>query len=255
MKTINSFDTRYGPCLHDWTVGGDPAVPVSFILELGVAAGEEVAPEGAKDLRLQAVRDVSINLSHLRHEGGYYAIEKEVAGHWSDTQWVVDVRLRKVEPDIRHDVARLRLVYGSDVQPMETAPLLAEGGMGVDLAPGPYFSWSGLVYPLGRWRRAADGTLVAFVQSVHAADLWSTPLLPRSILPAGQLENIVRAGMAVHGRVRPDARLTIAELASGANTRSPPIVIGRPDEQTWWVVDQDGRVALRIEGLQYDQVE
>ncbi len=92
------------------------------------------------------------------------------------------------------------------------------------LASRPPLTWKGFVYRAAQWRRTADGALVGLVRIVEPADLWATPFVPETRLPAAELENVFRAQLSLSSS---SARtLGLASLERFASGPSSGAVVG-----------------------------
>jgi hypothetical protein len=249
MRSISVLDARYAPCLTDWLVSGVPSVPVSVILDLAVAAGRMIVPERGPALSLHEVRDIQVDLRALRRQRDCFTVEKEANGHMDGSRWLVDVQVTRADAGAGEPFARLQLVFAPNEPPVETVPLPPGDGTAADMPPLPGFSWRGLVYPPAHWTRATDGMLIGSVRETHGSDLWTAELPPEPLLPAAQLEAVLRAGMSLCGASAPPEHLFIAQLGIFGDSAACTVLLGRPPAQEWMAVDHEGRVGLRVTGL------
>ncbi|MEU9857867.1 KR domain-containing protein [Streptomyces sp. NPDC047974] len=265
------FDPATTCALGDFTVDGDPALPVGLLLESAVRGAEWVAPEQPGPRRLAAIEDVSVPWSLLvRGADGTVRLRRDVRGREHEGRWTVDVTFRAVtapvdgpmdeavDGPLDGPVARMRLVYAEgDAAPADPArPAAAPPGReGTLFTSDPVLNWRGLAIPVATWHAREPGRLVADVPGCHPADLWAVPRPPACAVPVAEIENVVRAvstrlrGLAttpdpltltrvvLHGRP-PERTRVSADTALGvwritdARTGAPVAVIHRPAHPT-----------------------
>jgi NAD(P)-dependent dehydrogenase (short-subunit alcohol dehydrogenase family) len=236
------------PCMHDFRVGGSPALPVSLLLEYALSVGEWVQPEPPAQLLWHEVRDAEGDLRALALDGDELTIVKRGVGTRGDGEWTVGVELHVED----RKLARLEIVYRADEPEPGPEVHIAPSEEVSELVPAPPLEWKGLVYRLARWRRTGDGTMVGEVRRAEPSDLWATSFVPEAVLPSAQLENIFRVAAAIG--VGNDAvhRLRLARVKRFARTGESGAAVGNAQGGNWAVLDVDGRTLLQLEGLGYD---
>ncbi|TWD29672.1 KR domain-containing protein [Streptomyces sp. T12] len=242
------------PCLSEFRVGPDLAVPVSVVLEYAVAAGDWVVPEGWPLLHLRELRDVRVELPALRFDPGTLVLCRTARGGYRGEAWCVDVVVETVA-GVR--VASVTLVYGDSPAAPEGGTVRpgerAGGGAGPARVPaagaGP--DWAGLVLPEADVSAggAADGGADAslLLPEVRPADLWTVPFPPVPTVDPAAVEELVRAacrrprdaGTGTFG-VR---RLVLAPGAQRVEVLTPE------DGARRWTGSRGGAVVLRAEGV------
>jgi NAD(P)-dependent dehydrogenase (short-subunit alcohol dehydrogenase family) len=247
------------PCLSEFRVGPDPAVPVSVVLEYAVAAGDWVVPEGWPLLHLRELRDLRVELAALRFVDGSRTLRREARGGYRDDEWCVDVVL--------HDgtgapVASVTLVYGeapAPTAPDGTAPEAAgtPGGTavtgpadgGAARPPGDHgrLGWAGVVFPEGDVPAGAD--VPVRLPEVRAADLWTVPFPPEPTVDPAAVEELVRAADRRSSRAGAGT-FTVRRLvlAPGAQ-RVDALRAGTGTGTGRWTGSREGVVVLRAEGV------
>ncbi|HEX6077194.1 MAG TPA: KR domain-containing protein [Micromonosporaceae bacterium] len=248
-RTRFSHDTV--PVLGDFLVGGVPAMPVSLLLEHALRSAEWTVPEHGPPLRPSMLTDVEIGIAALRLADKAVTVHRETSGADVAGEWVTTVVLRRPAGDA---MARMTIRYAHP--PPAPAPPAA-GPVGTAMPHPrppdgdlPYLHWRGVVVPVARWQRRADGTLTAATQPCRNSDLWSEDPSPEPALPVTALENIVRGAAATRpGTFRPRT-LRIAQMVAYPGVDGADLAVGVPYRGTWYAVDsRDGRVALTVHGL------
>ncbi|WP_329215626.1 SDR family NAD(P)-dependent oxidoreductase [Streptomyces sp. NBC_01485] len=279
QEALFALDSAHAPVLNDVLVGGEPALPVSLLLENAVRGAAWVQPEDYTPLALQSLEDVYVALPELRLRHGRIALRRSVTAGYADGRWTAHVRFHHA--DTGHEAARLCLAYRRADAPSE--PYAGQGGdadgtgepyadgeadtddaaeAGTDAARHPPhlgaaglpLRWSGLVLRGARWRTGPQDTCTAEVRETPAGDLWVLPSWPVSTLPLTALENVFRR-TAEHA---PGAALTVRRLEVRGGIPSPAapgaalVVRGSPGAGRWTVSAADGdNRALRLSGVTY----
>jgi NAD(P)-dependent dehydrogenase (short-subunit alcohol dehydrogenase family) len=249
MKAQSTIETATAPCLTDFTVQGRPSLPVSLVLETAVALASWISPPGDRRVHLHELRDVMVDPSSLPVEPPHFVIEKTATGDWQDGAWIVDIALLNVSTEGPRTLARLRVAY--ELTPPAAAPPIARIPIEAEdaaLAPGSSLAWAGTVFRLARWSRSLDGTLVGEVSSCKPSDLWSSTYLPDLVLPASQLENILRAAGALQTEAH-SPMLSIRRLRLYNEAGPAHVMLSGAKSGSWLVADRRGRVCLELEGL------
>ena len=244
IESASALRADVAPALQDVRVGGDPALPVSVLLEYALSVGDWVQPEPPAQLHWRGLRDLEVELEALACSGGGLVLVKRGSGGWRGEEWVVDVEL-EVEPG--RSLARVALVYSREPPPEGREVPFEVTGERETLAPRPPLTWRGFVYRAPQWRRAADGTLAGLARTVEPADVWATPFVPEARLPAAELESILRAQLSLSRSAAGTLRLALLErFASAASSGA---VVGEDGE--WSVLDGAARVVVQLAGLAY----
>ena len=245
-----AIDARTAPCLSDFRLGGVPALPVSILLEYALALGEWIGPDPWSRLHLWEVRDMEVHLPALRLTAGGTDLESDAVGSWDDGAWVVALHVTGLGSEGTQELARMRLVYrGEPPESLQVPPETA--GAPFSLTAPAAATWAGFVFPLARWSRQRDGGLRGAVRASAEADLWTTVLLPRLVLPASHLENILRASLALRGSATCPARLCLNSMAVYSGDSECRTISRAGDGEAWLAADGEGRVRVRVEGLGY----
>ncbi|MEV6972025.1 KR domain-containing protein [Kitasatospora sp. NPDC093806] len=272
LSTAHLLRAEELPCCEDFRVDGEPALPVSLVLEYLRAAGEWVLPEQGDQLRFAELRDLAVELAELRMGPGRRAAElvRHAEGRWAeDGSWRVAVTLERSG----RRLAAAELVFQAepltDVLPESLTGRWAEGtglSAGTELLPlpGGGLGWTGHAFRLAAWRRDPDtGRWCATADPGRMSDLLLTSPAPGSELPLNQLENVLRAAWLCQVRDEPglaDAarRLTVERLRAEppARTGGTGLLVGAPDGRDWTGHrpaggDRVGRSLLQLTGLRF----
>ncbi len=236
------------PCMNDFRVAGSPALPVSVMLEYALGVGDWVQPEPPAQLHWRELRNLEVDLAALAADGGELAFTKRGAGRWSDGAWQVDVTL-----EVGHrELARLELLYSAE-PPGAGPEVSVEATEATEpLGSRPPLTWDGLVYRAAQWRRAPDRRLVGRVRAAEPSDLWATSFVPEAVLPGAQLENVLQAALALQEPAEPVQRLRLDRMERFARALPWGEAVGSARGDAWSILDEDGRTALRLDGLGYD---
>ncbi|MGH7536381.1 MAG: hypothetical protein ACREMG_12500, partial [Gemmatimonadales bacterium] len=249
------LDSAWAPAITDFRVSGEPALPVSILLENAVWSAQWTTPRRWSTPRLVHIEDLTVHLPALRlHDSGIELERVDAGSYRADGRWEVDVRYRRPTPRGWDPVAQLRLVYDrteeSDEQrtPPLTPVLPPSGEPGRPCPPGLY--WPGLVLRVTAWRGSWRAAVTATVDEPGPDDLWLLPLPPQTRLPVAALENILRALVAGSLAPTPADRLFVrrvtlhGHLHIGTNR-----IDGVPREGRWRVTDSDAdRPVLTVLG-------
>lgn len=251
VRARNRLRAPSAPLLWEFSAGGEPALPVSLLLEYMCTLGEWVTPEAWPDLFLREVRGLSVRLGALAAPGGELVLEKEATGRWEGSAWVLDIQVRRGTDS--EPVATLRLVYERTPAPPEPPRTWApESGS----RPAPRGStglrWSCERLEAGRWSSLAGGGVLGRVRPCLPSTLWSTPLLPQPLLPTAHLEALLRAALE-RGRTEGSSptRLSIGCLKRGAGQGPCEAVLHTPLENSWFVLDAAGVPWLEAQEVRF----
>ncbi|WP_026163760.1 KR domain-containing protein [Kribbella catacumbae] len=239
------------PCLTEFTVAGDRALPVSVVLEYALSVGDWVTPEGFPELWLSRFRDVVLSVPALVGNGGGFELVKAGSGRKTDDTWEVTVSLvdGAGRPVLR-GVAEYESKPPLGPDPVARQAVARQGGWEVQppLAEETGIAWSGVLYRPPRWRCGPDGQLAARVDEVPSSDEWTLPVPPSTVLPHAAIEAILRARTA---QSRSIEEIRIAELGIGAQPIGSAVsVVGSPDRTSWQVIDDAGQCMLTLNGLE-----
>jgi NAD(P)-dependent dehydrogenase (short-subunit alcohol dehydrogenase family) len=250
MHTRIDLRPESAPCLQDVLMHGKPVLPVSLLLEYAVAATEWVLPQGAEDLQLHEIRDVSVDFAALKL-AGTASMERIAVGSRVDSGWVVEVELVEHSGGFPRRLACARLMLAKGPPPAGPPMLtLGETARGAPLRPRtiPTLTWAGFVYRPGVWWGLTDGSRVGQAIPTQPADLWATPLVPSARLPGPQLETIFQAALATEP-ARLVSRLSIGTVRLFGGVQSWGWQLAGAAGGTWTVAGDDGRVGLAVERL------
>jgi hypothetical protein len=251
IESVSTLRPDEAPCMSDFRVTGSPALPVSVLLEYALAVGDWVQPEPPARLHWRELRNLEVELGELSTQGGALTIVKRGAGKWRDATWEVDIELDVEAPSGTRELARLQLLYSRDAPEAGPEVSIEATGPSEALASCPPLTWDGSVYRRAQWRRAQDGTMVGQARTAEPSDLWATSFVPQAALPGAQLENIFLAALALQRPATPVHQLRLARMHPFSGAREWGTVIRAAEGESWSVVDQEARTALRLEELDY----
>ncbi|MET9730479.1 SDR family NAD(P)-dependent oxidoreductase [Streptomyces sp. NPDC006458] len=240
LRTKLSLTARDHPCLAEFRVGADLAVPVSVVLEHAVAAGDWVVPEGWPLLHLRELRELRVRLPRLRFTDDVLTLHREARGVRRDGEWCVDVSVRDGAGE---DVASLTLVYGE--QPVEDLPDTRSASRAARTGQrhGNRLAWEGVVFQDAPDFLDGEDT----VPAVYPADLWTVPFPPSPTIDPAAVEALVRAADLHSPRSVPgtlSARRLVA--APGAQRVQR---LRYDDESGHWTGTREGVPVLLAEGV------
>jgi hypothetical protein len=183
IRSTRTYRAASDPCLGEFRVDGDLAVPVSVLLEHACAVADWLMPEGWPVQHLTELRDVTVHLPHLRFAtDGALAFTATAVGSQEPDGWTVHVTMTTAAGQ----AAELSLLYRP-----EPVPGLGEVTVPELQAADPprtrsgRFSWAQLAIGPIRWRGDPAGERAALLPAVTAADLWTTVFPPsHGIAPA-----------------------------------------------------------------------
>ena len=219
------FDGAGAPVLADFTVSGDPAVPVGVLLENALASAVWAHPEG-EEPAVAWIGDITVLLEGLRLERCALELRRTTTLATADGAPVVEVRFDR--PGVGR-VAELRIGY--ERVAVDVPPAVVQSS-DEPATPGPAH-WSGAVLPVATWHEGGPVNRTAEVREPRPADLWTVPLTPALALPLAALENIVRSVL----RVRPGRVLRITRLVRHGPPSATSRIDGDPVRGHWHVVD------------------
>jgi hypothetical protein len=251
LRARSRLQAPVAPLLWELSLEGEPALPVSVLLEYACTLGEWVTPEAWPDLFLREVRGLQVRLGALVAPGGELVLEKEASGRWEGEDWVVDVRVTRGTEAA--PLATLRLVYARTPPPPESAwtcpPVMAA-------RPAPRraagLRWSCERLEAGGWSTLEGGGVLGRVRPALAGSLWSTPLLPRPVLPTSHLEALLRAALeAAHTGEASPTTLSIGRLRRGAGQGPCETLARASPDSSWLIVDATGTPWLEAQEVRF----
>ncbi|MFG2791806.1 SDR family NAD(P)-dependent oxidoreductase [Streptomyces sp. NPDC048419] len=241
LRTSLTLPARHHPCLAEFHVGTDLAVPVSVVLEYAVAVGDWIVPEGWPLLHLRELRALQVRLAGLRFTGNTLTLHREARGLWREGEWCVDVT---VHDATGQDVASLTLVYGE--QPATDLPDAVSAGRTAARAgqrPEGQLAWSGVVFPDAPGFPESEATLPA----VHPDDLWTVPFPPAPTIDPAAVEALVRTADRHSPRTTPGTLTARRLLAAPGAQRVQHLC--RDDDSGRWTGTREGVTVLLVEGV------
>lgn len=235
LRTRVTYRAGTQPCLADFQVHGEPALPVSVLIEQACGLGDWVVPPGWPRQHLAEIRDVTVSLPGLRLAGAT-AFECLAAGVAGEDGWAVTVRITTGG----RAVAAMTLVYRAEAPvltdavpvPVTRAAALPAGGL----------RWTGLALGVPEITGTAGGGWYARLPAVTAGDLWTVPFPPAPGITPAAVETAIRATAVTAGDLRIDR---IVPCPGAQHVRE---LHGSPDGRDWLGV-ADGQPVLRLEGL------
>ncbi|MCO5989587.1 KR domain-containing protein [Actinoallomurus spadix] len=234
------------PCLSEFRVDGRDALPVSVLLEYGVATGHWVVPAGRPRLHLTEIRDIGIRLDRLTIEGDHVSITKEGHGAFRDGRWQVRVEItrRTGEP-----VAAMTLVYDDSPATIPRDPLGPPGGRPAGAPARGGLDWTGVLFPPLPWLLDAQGGRAARLPLRAPADLWTKVSVPDVSVSPGAIEALVQAVVGEPGNERA-FRLRMERLVLGPGARRVRELHASADLTEWIGAEAAGRPpAMLAEGV------
>jgi hypothetical protein len=220
------------------------------LLEYALGVGDWVQPEPPAQLHWRELRNLEVDLDALATKGGELTFVKRGTGRWNEGSWEVDVAL-DVEGPAPLELARLQLLYSAEPPAVGSDGSLEAAEAVEALGSPPPLAWDGHVYRAAQWRRTPDGRMVGLVRTAEPSDLWATSFVPTAVLPGAQLENLFHAALAMQQPAAPARRLRILRIERFARPAPWGAVVGSARGDAWSILDEDGRTALRVEGLGY----
>ncbi|MDA3629144.1 SDR family NAD(P)-dependent oxidoreductase [Saccharopolyspora sp. WRP15-2] len=224
------FRAEDTPVTGDVLVGGDPALPITLLLDNALRSAEWFAGP------VRELVDVEVDLPGLRLSDGEIQLLRTTSAE-SDGSLRVVFRTGAG--------AQIAAMTGRCREPDDTAPQVP-GSDGEPLGvAASTVHWRGLVVPLARWRQHPCGTRTASLAPCADADLWAAEPPPTSLLPTTALENVLR--MALSGTSTD--RLLIGRITIGGDPQRADLLVAEPAGKTWYAVDRGTRqVALAVRG-------
>ncbi|GAA2259147.1 hypothetical protein GCM10010145_33540 [Streptomyces ruber] len=254
LRTALTLPAGRHPCLAEFRVAGEPAVPVGVVLEYAVTAGDWVVPEGWPPLHLREVRDVRVDLARLRFAGGSLTLRREARGRYRGDEWCVDVTVRD---GAGAEVAAATPVYG-DV-PADGVPDGTGTGSGTGTGTGTggrtpvrragsgLLDWAGVVFPEGAGAPPDDPAAGIPVPAALPADLWTVPFPPEPTVDPAAVEALVRAADRGAPRTAPGTfAVRRLVLAPGAQRVEHLRAVAGTDR---WTGSREGVTVLLAEGV------
>lgn len=241
LSTVLTLTARRHPCLAEFRVGTELAVPVAVVLEYAVAAGDWVVPEGWPLLHLRELREARVALARLRFTDGTLTLRREASGSYRGGEWCVDVTVRD---GAGTEVASATLVYGDG--PAAGLPEGTGAGAPVRGPESGLLGWAGVVFPEDDGVPGASSGVP--VPAALPADLWTVPFPPGPTVDPAAVEALVRAADRRSPRAVPGTfavrRLVLAPGAQRVELLRPGAGAGR------WTGTREGVAVLRAEGVE-----
>lgn len=260
FKQFDSIHTRHRlavkttPCIGALNVAGQPALPVSLLLEFALSISQWVGPVGWSTLYVHEIRDLLVDLSALQCPTAEYLFDQEAYGYWQDETWVVHVKLTSPHPASPACIAELRLMYRAVPLPAGTAPLdTPHTGTPITLDSTSTYAWSPALIEPAQWYASSNAMFFSDVTPCLASDLWTLPYPPAAVLPTAQLEQIIQASTALSQTERLDTVLEIPAIHFFGGTTPGRRIVGCLTDRSWNILDQEGLVSLSIAGLKLDR--
>lgn len=233
------------PCLREFTIDGDPALPVSILLEYATAAGDWVTPDGWPRLHLREVCDIKVRLGSLLFQSGQLVVTRNAAGCMRDGAWNVDVEM---DSGNGTRLARMTLVYGDRPAAIDVRPAPMNFDHPAELATSRKYRWRKLIFDRPRWHKADNGWHRGTFRALYDADLWAMPIPAAASLPLNAIEALMQALLTQDpGR---EATLDIRRLQLTPQVRQTQEIIGTPDGSEWSGL-VDGRPVFHIENVTF----
>ncbi len=239
IRSTRTYRAGSDPCLGDFQVDGDPAVPVSVLLEHACAVADWLMPPGWPVQHLTELREVTVHLPHLRFPaGGGLAFTVTAAGRQEPDGWTVHVTMTTAAGT----VAKLSLLYRPE-------PVTGLGEVTVpDLPPADpprtrsgRWSWAQLAIGPIRWQGDPAGERTARLPAVTAADLWTAVFPPSHGIAPAAIEAAVMAATAACEE--PDLRWSRLQVCPGAQRVA---ILHRADPGAPWSGVLGSRAVLRF---------
>jgi NAD(P)-dependent dehydrogenase (short-subunit alcohol dehydrogenase family) len=229
------------PCLQEFTIDDDHALPLSILLEYATAAGDWIMPDGWPRLHLREVRAIEVRLRSLLFQRGQLMLTRRATGGMRDGLWNVDVEMNSAN-DTR--LATMTLIYGDRPGSLDMRPAPTAFDTPAELAPSRQYQWRKLIFGRPCWYRADSGWYRGTLRPLYDADLWATPTPPVTSLPLQAIEALMEAFVAQ--RSGSEATLHVRRLQLTPQARQTQEIIGAPD-CTKWSGLVDGRPAFHVE--------
>lgn len=216
IRGTRTYQAGSDPCLGEFRVDGEPAVPVSVLLEHACAVADWVVPPDWPVQHLTELRDVTVHLPRLRFAAeGALTFTTSAEGAGEPDGWTVRVTMTTAAGV----AATLSLLYRPE-------PVTALGEVAAPDLPsaGPppvrsgRFSWAQLAIGPIRWRGGPSGEHAALLPTVTAADLWTVVFPPsHGIAPAAVEAVVIAATAAGDGTDLSWSRVQLCPGAQGVN--------------------------------------
>lgn len=222
------------PCLSEFHVDGEPALPVSVLLEQACAVADWVVPPGWPVQHLTELRDVEVHPRRLRLAGDT-RFTTEATGDQRPDGWTVAVTVRTGDDAL---VCALTLVYRpTPPEPFAAVPAHTGQSRHVAAPASPALHWSGIVIGQPSWFTCPDGTTEVLLPTVTANDLWTSTFPPDHGIAPAAIEALVRTA---------GERVRFGRIALRPGAQRVTALHGTPD-RTLWLGSTDGETTLRVE--------
>lgn len=223
------------PCLDEFRVDGEPALPVSVLLEQACAVADWVVPPGWPVQHLAELRDVEVHLPRLRLAAAT-RFTTEAVGEQRPEGWTVTVTVHTGQ----ELACALTLLYRPEPpDPFATVPAAAGERQAVAPPRPPALRWSGLVIGNPSWFGHADGTTEFLLPTVTANDLWTSAFPPDHGIAPAAIEAVVRTAAGT-------GPLRISRISVRPGAQRVSTLHGSADGREFLGVT-DGEATLRVE--------
>ncbi|MGB3439105.1 MAG: SDR family NAD(P)-dependent oxidoreductase [Actinophytocola sp.] len=224
------------PCLDEFQVDGEPALPVSVLLEQACAVADWVVPPGWPVQHLTELRAVEIQPSRLRLTAAT-RFTTEAVGEQRPEGWTVTVTVHTEHGEL---ACTLTLVYRTTPpDPFATVPAATGDRQAVATPRPPGLRWSGLVIGNPSWFARTDGTAEVALPTVTANDLWTSAFPPDHGIAPAAIEAVVRAAAGT-------GPLRIGRISVRPGAQRVDTLRGSADGREWLGITE-GEATLRVE--------
>lgn len=236
LRSTVTYRRGTQPCLGEFHVDGEAALPVSVLLEQACAVADWVVPPGWPVQHLTELRDVEVHLPRLRL-AEQTRFTTEAVGEQRPEGWTVAVTVRTSHREV---ACALTLHYRA-TPPEPFAPLSARGGArkAVAAPEPPGLRWSGLVIGHSAWSGHADGSTEVLLPTVTANDLWTSAFPPDHGIASAAVEALVRTAAGT-------GPLRITRISVRPGVQRVSALHGSPDRREW-LGSTDGESTLRVQ--------
>ncbi|MEV6342954.1 KR domain-containing protein [Actinoplanes sp. NPDC051851] len=242
LESRHRLHADWATCLHDVSVDGAPAMPVSLALELLYAVRLWLGPPAEEPPAYTRLRDVAIRPAALRLAADdTVTLVRHARAEWRGTDWVADVELWH---------SGIRAATGSVVLTDDPGP--ARGGEpGEDGPPAPRagYRWAPTAADPADWSRTVDGWARPVIPA-SPLDLFTLHEPPTPDLPVSHLEAAVQHAPGAGGA---DPVWTLAEgrFTTGTAARLRTV----PHRGLALITDDRGRTVAELIGSRWRPAE
>lgn len=245
FATRYTIERRSAPWLRAFRLAGQPALPVSLLLEHACWAGGWLTPEDMRVMSLATIVNIRVELAALRvPDTETLVLETEGSGYWLGQDWHVDVKIGRAGDEL----LRLTLVHRDpDAAAAPHALLDLPGAQAVAAVVGPkHAAWSGQLLRSVDWVKQG-GLAAGRAANADAADLWALQHTPDLRLPVNHVENALR--LLWHRETGEGAvALRIGRLTLAGTAGDAAWIVEQPDGRVA-IADTEGRPVLLLDEL------